>query len=82
MNVRRAVLLYVMPGILVVVALLFVVALLLVKVMWGWTVPDLFPRAVAEGYVAESISWFTALKLAIFIAVLGFFVSGVRGGSK
>ncbi len=81
MNVRRL-MMYIVPGLLVLVAALFVAALLLVKVMWGWTVPDLFPRAVAEGYVAESISWFTALKLAIFIAVLGFFVSGVRGGKK
>jgi hypothetical protein len=50
--------------------LAFVVCIFLVKWLWGWTVPDLFPLAVERGYVAGSISWFTAMKLALFFAVL------------
>jgi len=46
------------------------VVLLLVKARWAWTVPDLFPGAVEEGLVAESVSWWTAMKLAILGAVL------------
>jgi len=57
-------------GVFVIVLVVFVVSLLLVKLLWGWTVPDLFPGAVREGLVAESISWLTALKLALFVAVL------------
>jgi hypothetical protein len=53
----------------------FVVVLLLIKALWAWTVPDLFPGAVAQGLVAASISWGAAAKLAIFAAVL----SGVAG---
>jgi hypothetical protein len=53
------------------VALLFVVALLLVKLLWAWTIPDLFPGAVEQGLIAASITWFAALKIALFVAVVG-----------
>lgn len=68
------------PGCLALGVALFVVVLLLVKVLWAWTVPDLFPRAVAEGYIAAKIGWLTALKLALFLAVL-FGAAGARGRS-
>ena len=55
----------------------FIVMLFLVKVLWAWTVPDLFPGAVEQGLVAASISWYTALKVAIFLAVLAG-ISGAR----
>ncbi len=58
------------PGCLVIAAVAFVVVLLLVKVLWAWTIPDLFPGAVKQGLVAAKISWLTSLKLAIFAAVL------------
>jgi len=54
-----------------------VLVLLLVKLLWAWTIPDLFPGAVERGMVAGSISWFTSLKLAIFIAVLAG-IAGIR----
>lgn len=60
-------------GALMVAAILFVVALLLVKVLWAWTIPDLFPGAVEQGLVAGTISWLTAVKIALFIAVLAAF---------
>jgi len=63
------------PGILVIVLLVFVVFLLLIKLLWAWTVPELFPGAVNQGLVARTISWMTALKLAIFAGVL----AGVAG---
>ena len=48
----------------------FVVVLLLLKALWAWTIPDLFPGAVEQGLVAGTISWVTAVKLALFIAIL------------
>jgi len=66
------------PGALVMLVVAFVIALLLVKVLWAWTIPDLFPGAVDKGLVAATISWYTALKVAIFVAVLAA-VSGSRG---
>ena len=54
-------------------------ALLLIKFMWSWVIPDLFPGAVAQGLVAGEISWFTAFKLAIFVAFFaGLTNSGVQ----
>jgi hypothetical protein len=66
------------PGILALVVGVFVLTLLLVKVLWAWTIPDLFPGAVQQGLVAGTISWLTALKVAIFVAVL----AGLSGASK
>ena len=60
-----------------VACIAFVVVLLLVKLLWAWTVPDLFPGAVEQGLVAKSISWMTAVKVAILVAVL----SGVGRGA-
>ena len=69
----------IVPGLLSLIVLVLVVALLAIKLLWAWTIPDLFPGAVAQGLVAGDISWFTALKLAIFVAVLAG-VAGLRGG--
>ena len=57
---------------------LLVVALLLVKLLWSWTIPDLLPGAVQQGLVAGSISWLTAFKVAVFIGVLGGFAGPRR----
>jgi len=65
------------PAGLAVVLVVFVAALLLIKLMWAWTVPDLFPGAVAQKLVAADISWLAALKLAAFIALLSA-VAGIR----
>ena len=67
-------------GLLVIVGI-FLLALLLIKLVWVWTIPDLFPGAVEEGLVARSISWFTAFKLAIFVAVLGG-IAGLRNKDR
>jgi hypothetical protein len=68
----------IVPGILALAAAAFVLVLLLVKLLWAWTVPDLFPGAVEQGLVAASISWLTALKIAIVVAVL----AGIAGARK
>lgn len=75
---KKSWLIAVIPGFIGLVVGLFILALLLLKILWGWVIPDLFPGAVEQGLIAGSISWFTALKMAIFVAVLG----GVAGLSK
>ena len=69
------------PGILALITIYVVIALLLVKLLWAWTIPDLFPGAVSQGLVAESISWYTAFKVAIFVAALAG-LAGVRRGRE
>ncbi len=64
---------------IMVMGIMFVVGLLLIKFLWAWTIPDLFPGAVQQGLIAKSISWITAAKLALFISIL----AGIaRGSSK
>jgi hypothetical protein len=62
-------------GGIVAACVAFVVVLFLVRILWDWTIPDLFPGAVEQGLVARSITWLTACKVAIFVAVL----SGIAG---
>jgi len=71
----------IVPGILALVLGAFIVALFLVKILWAWTIPDLFPGAVEQGLIAKEISWYTSLKVAIFVAALAG-ITGIRRGEK
>jgi hypothetical protein len=72
----------IVPGILILIAIVFVLGLFLVKVMWAWVVPDIFPEAVNQGLVAETISWFTSFKIAIALALFSGFISGAFKGRR
>lgn len=67
------------PGMLALVAVVIVITLLVVKLMWAWVVPDVFPGAVATGLIAREISWLTAFKIALVVGILTGFG---RGGSR
>jgi uncharacterized membrane protein len=56
--------------ILVTVAVTFVISLVVLKFVWAWVVPDLFPGAVAQGLISADLTWLAALKLAVLVAVL------------
>jgi len=71
----------IVPSILAIIVGAFIIALLLIKLMWIWTIPDLFPIAVEQGLVAREISWLTSFKLAIFVALLAG-ITGIRKGEK
>ena len=71
----------IVPGILALVLGAFIVALFLVKILWVWTIPDLFPGAVEQGLITKEISWYTSLKVAIFVAALAG-IAGIRRGEK
>jgi hypothetical protein len=71
----------IVPGVLTLVLGAFFAALFLVKILWAWTIPDLFPGAVEQGLVAKEISWYTSLKVAIFVAALAG-IAGIRRGDK
>ena len=70
---RGCVWLAVIPAALAFGAAVLVLVLFLVKIVWAWTIPDLFPGAVEQHLIASSISWFTAFKVAVFVGVLGGF---------
>ena len=71
----------IVPGVLALVIGAFIVALFLVKILWVWTIPDLFPGAVDQGLIAKEISWYTSFKVAIFVAALAG-IAGIRQGEK
>jgi len=66
----RNLLLLGMPAIVLWLAGIFVLGIFLIKWFWMWTIPALFPGAVASGAVAGVISWWTALKLSVLVALL------------
>ena len=53
----------IIPG---VIGLVAIVLFFLIKFMWSWVMPDLFPGAVESGLIASKISWFTALVNPVF----------------
>ena len=71
----------IVPGILALVLGAFIVALFLVKILWAWTIPDLFPGAVEQGLIAKEISWYTSFKVAIFVAALAA-IAGIGRSEK
>ena len=68
-------------SIVVSIVVFFLLGLVLVKLLWAWTIPDLFPVAVQRGFIAGTISWLTALKIAIFVGLLGG-IAGARRGRR
>jgi len=68
----------IIAGGIAVACFAFVVFLLVIKALWAWTVPDLFPGGVEQGLVARTISWGAAAKLAVFLAVLAGLGNGGR----
>jgi hypothetical protein len=51
-------------------AVTFLISVILGKLLWFWTIPELFPAAVEQGLVLGDITWLTALKITGFVAVM------------
>ena len=68
-----------MMFVLIVSSILLVV--FLIKILWAWTVPAIFPLAVKQNLVAGKISWFTSFKLLIAAVVIARLV-GIRPESN
>ena len=60
----------IIPGIIALVLGVAAIMFFVIKLLWSWTVPDLFPGAVEQGLVAAEISWLTSFKLALFIGLI------------
>jgi hypothetical protein len=48
----------------------FLIGVILVKLLWFWTIPELFPAAVEQGLILGDITWLTALKVTGLVAVM------------
>jgi len=60
----------IIPGVVALITGVAAVMFFVIKFLWAWTVPDLFPGAVEQGLVAAEISWLTSLKLALFLGIV------------
>ena len=60
----------IIPGIIALVLGVAAIMFFVIKLLWAWTIPDLFPGAVEQGLVAAEISWLTSFKLALFIGLI------------
>ncbi len=49
---------------------ILIIAFFVIKFLWAWTIPDLFPGAVEQGLIAKEISWLTSFKLVLFFGIL------------
>ena len=67
---NRSKLFKVIPGLIALGLGMVAVMFFVIKLLWAWTVPDLFPGAVGQGLVAAEITWLTSFKLALFIALI------------
>jgi len=60
----------VIPGLIALGLGITAIMFFVIKLLWAWTVPDLFPGAVGQGLVAAEISWLTSFKLALFLGLI------------
>jgi len=57
-------------GGLILFALIMILFTALIRWLWGWVVPDLFPNAVASGTLTGTLSWWTAFKVFIALVII------------
>jgi len=57
-------------NILIRTAVTLVISTFLFKIMWSWSIPEIFPAAVEQGLILGDITWLAALKIAVLVAIL------------
>ena len=57
-------------GFIISMVIMLIVMASLLKLLWAWVVPELFPGAVAQSLIVPELSWSLAFKLVVFTIVL------------
>lgn len=57
---------------LALLPLVILLGLFIIKFVWSWVIPDLFPGAVEQGLIVRELTWYTAFKLSVFVGAMGF----------
>jgi len=55
---------------LILIILFFVIGIFVIKILWAWTIPEIFPGAVEQGLIVKNIRWFSALKLSVLFSMI------------
>ena len=50
-------------------AFLFLLAIVIVRALWGWVVPDLMPGLVDQGMVLGRLTFYQAFKLTVVLSL-------------
>lgn len=66
-------LVFIISSVIIGAAVFCVMVACLLKLVWAWVMPELFPGAVAQGLLVASLSWGAAFKLTVFVMVLTIF---------
>lgn len=51
-------------------AVTLVIGTFLFKLLWSWTIPEIFPVAVEQGLILGDITWLAAMKITGLVAIL------------
>jgi hypothetical protein len=66
-------------SVLVGAAVTLAVGIILIKLLWAWTIPDLLPADVDQGLIVDDLTWLAAAKVAALVAILASTGSLVAG---
>jgi hypothetical protein len=55
---------------LILIIIFFVIGIFVIKILWAWTIPEIFPGAVEQGLIVKNIKWFSALKLSVLFSLI------------
>lgn len=53
-----------------IIAIVFVAGIFIIKLLWAWTIPEIFPGACQQNLIASNISWFTAFKVSLLFSLI------------
>lgn len=53
-----------------IIATVFVSGIFIIKLLWAWTIPEIFPVACQQNLIASNISWFTAFKMSLLFSLI------------
>lgn len=55
---------------IVIISVFFIAGIFIIKILWAWTIPEIFPGAVEQNLIAKNISWFTAFKMSLLFSLI------------
>jgi len=58
----------------------FIALVFIFKILWSLTIPDLFPGAVEQGLIVDTLTWWTAIKISLFVTLIMGLASWTQGG--
>ncbi|MCX7641316.1 MAG: hypothetical protein N2Z20_01615 [Elusimicrobiales bacterium] len=55
---------------IIIITIVFIAGIFIIKLLWAWTIPEIFPGACEQNLIAKKISWFTAFKMSLLFSLI------------